>query len=43
MMCCVCGLELTMEENEQNSTYDIRERICDKCNNGLSEDRKHYT
>jgi len=32
VMCCVCGLELTIQENEENLTYDVRERICDKCN-----------
>ena len=43
VMCCVCGLELTIEENEENLTYDVRERICDKCNSELSEERKHCT
>ena len=43
VMCCVCGLELTNEENEQNLTYDVRERICDKCNSELSDGRKHCT
>ena len=31
VMCCVCGTELTAKENEENSTYDIKERMCDKC------------
>jgi len=43
VMCCVCGLELTIEENEENSTYDVRERICDKCNGELNEERKYCT
>ena len=43
VMCCVCGVELTIEENEENLTYDVRERICDKCNSELSEERKHCT
>jgi hypothetical protein len=42
VMCCVCGLELTIQENEENLTYDVRERICDKCNSELSEGRKHW-
>lgn len=43
VMCCVCGLELTIEENEKNLTYDVSERICDKCNSELSVGRKHCT
>ncbi len=43
VMCCVCGLEFTIQENEENLTYGVRERICDKCNSKLIEERKHYT
>lgn len=43
VMCCVCGSELTIEENDENLTYDVKERICDRCNSELSEERKHYT
>ncbi|GIV43930.1 MAG: hypothetical protein KatS3mg035_1053 [Bacteroidia bacterium] len=42
VMCCVCGSELTIKENEENLTYDVKERICDKCNNELSEEIKNY-
>lgn len=31
VMCCVCGKQLTEKENDKNTTYDVKERICDKC------------
>lgn len=37
--CCVCGSELTIEDNNENLTYDVRERICDKCNNELNNEK----
>ncbi len=41
VMCCVCALELTIQENDENLTYDVKERICDKCNSELNDGRKH--
>ncbi len=35
IICCLCRMKLTIEENENNLTYDSKERICNKCNDEL--------
>jgi len=33
VLCCICGKKLTTEENNENSTYDKKERMCNVCLN----------